>query len=121
LLGKHILLGSLGLVFTAILFLAIFKLVFFPTILDNDNDEDNEDDGPSMHKKDLSDALQDLGELGSEASYCGAQILFSKLFCNNYGKLDIACEQSSTALNVPTIILMMMSKHQGGEPYDKLC
>jgi hypothetical protein len=41
-------------------------MIFFPAILDDDNEDD---DGPSSPKKDISDALQDLGELGFVAGY----------------------------------------------------
>jgi hypothetical protein len=105
---KHILLGGLGSVFTAISFWAVFKIIFSPTVLDNDDDEDDENDGPSMHKRDLSDALQDLGELGFMAGYCVAQTFFSKLLCDHLVKLGIGCEQSSTALSGLTLIFVML-------------
>ena len=52
--------------------------------------------------------LQDLGELGFVAGYCGAQIFFSKLVCDNLVGLGISCEQSSTALNELTLIFVML-------------
>jgi flagellar biosynthesis protein FliQ len=79
--------------------------MIFPTVLDNDYDGY---DGPSSHKRDISDALQDLGELGFVAGYCGAQIFFSKLVCDNLVGLGISCEQSSTALNELTLIFVML-------------
>jgi hypothetical protein len=91
-------------VFTAISFWAVFKMIF-PTVLDDDYDEY---DGPSSHKRDISDALQDLGELGFVAGYCVAQIFFVKLVCNNLVGLGISCEQSSNALNELTLIFVML-------------
>jgi hypothetical protein len=101
---KHVLLSGLGSVFTAISFWAVFKMIF-PTVLDDDYDEY---DGPSSHKRDISDALQDLGELGFVAGYCVAQIFFVKLVCNNLVGLGISCEQSSNALNELTLIFVML-------------
>jgi hypothetical protein len=101
---KHVLLSGLGSVFTAIAFWAVFKMIF-PTVLDDDYDEH---DGPSSHKRDISDALQDLGELGFVAGYCGTQIFISKLVCNNLVGLGISCEQSSTALNGVTLVFVML-------------
>ena len=101
---KHVLLSGLGSVFTAISFWAVFKMIF-PTVLDDDYDEY---DGPSSHKRDISDALQDLGELGFVAGYCGAQIFFVKLMCNNLVGLGISCEQSSPALDRLTLIFVML-------------
>jgi hypothetical protein len=101
---KHVLLSGLGSVFTAISFWAVFKMIF-PTVLDDDYDEY---DGPSSHKRDISDALQDLGELGFVAGYCVAQIVFVKLVCNNLVGLGISCEQSSNALNELTLIFVML-------------
>jgi hypothetical protein len=100
---KHVLVSGLGSMLTAIAFWAGFKMIF-PTLL---NDHDDEDDGPSSHKRDISDALQDLGELGFMAGFCGAQTFFVKLVCNNLDELGITCEQSSTALNGLTLIFVI--------------
>ena len=102
---KHVLVNCFGSVLTAIAFWTVFKMIFPSTIL-QDNDDD-EDDGPSSHKRDISDALQDLGELGFMAGFCGAQTFFVKLVCDNLTELGIGCEQSSTPLNGLTLIFVM--------------
>jgi hypothetical protein len=80
-------------------------MIFFPAILDDDNEED---DGSYSHKRDISDVLQDLGEHGFVAGYCGAQTFFVKLVCNNLVELGIICEQSSTSLNGLTLIFVVL-------------
>ena len=60
---KHILLCIFGAPCTAIAFWAVFKMIF-PNVLDDD-EEEKEGDGSNKalsYKRDVSNALQDLGE-----------------------------------------------------------
>lgn len=93
---KHVLLTCLGSLLSAIAFWAIFKRIF-PSVMadddeDNDDDDDKLDNENASHDDDFSDALQDLGELGFIAGYCGSQALFASMVCNNLDGLGVTCE-----------------------------
>ena len=64
---KHILLCIIGALCTAIAFWAVFKMIF-PNVLDDDDEEGEEEQDDSnkalSYKRDVSNALQDLGVLG---------------------------------------------------------
>ena len=77
---KHILLCIFGALCTAIAFWAVFKMIF-PNVLDDDDDEE---EGEALsYKRDVSNALQDLGELGCKyfgnliSKYCQLELLTS--------------------------------------------
>lgn len=88
---KHVLLTCFGSLLSAIAFWAVFKRIF-PSVLADDNEDDELDNGHALHDDDFSDALQDLGELGFIAGYCGSQALFASIVCNNLDELGITCE-----------------------------
>ena len=60
---KHILLCIFGALCTAIAFWAVFKIIF-PNVLDDDDDEEDGSNKALSYKRDVSNALQDLGVLG---------------------------------------------------------
>ena len=105
---KHVLLTCLGSLLNAIAFWAIFKRIF-PSVLADDDDEDDElDDGHASHDDDFSDALQDLGELGFIAGYCGSQALFASMVCNNLDELGITCEPGLSSPAGFTLVFVLM-------------
>ena len=74
---KHVLFCIFGSVCTAIAYWAVFTIVFPELDEDQYDDDDDVSEKLSLFKKDVSDALQDLGELGFVVGYLGSQILFS--------------------------------------------
>jgi len=105
---KHVLLTCLGSLSSAIAFWAIFKRIFPSVMADDDNDNDELDDENASHDDDFSDALQDLGELGFIAGYCGSQALFTSMVCNNLDGLGITCEPGLSSPAGFTLVFVLL-------------
>jgi len=105
---KHVLLTCLGSLSSAIAFWAIFKRIFPSVMADDDNDNDELDDENASHDDDFSDALQDLGELGFIAGYCGSQALFASMVCNNLDGLGITCEPGLSSPAGFTLVFVLL-------------
>ena len=75
---------------------------------DDDNDDDELDDENASHDDDFSDALQDLGELGFIAGYCGSQALFASMVCNNLDGLGITCEPGLSSPAGFTLVFVLL-------------
>lgn len=104
---KHVLLTCLGSLLSAIAFWAIFKRIF-PSVLADDDEDDELDDEHASHDDDFSDALQDLGELGFIAGYCGSQALFASMVCDNLDELGITCEPGLSSPAGFTLVFVLL-------------
>ena len=75
---------------------------------EDENKDDELDNGHTSHKDDISDALQDLGELGFIAGYCGSQALFASMVCRNLDEFGIACEPGLSSPAGFTLVFVML-------------
>ena len=105
---KHVLLLMIGTISTTLACSAAFNSIF-SSILENDDDDDADKvGGLSTFKKDASDALHDLGELGMVTGYIGSMSLFSSLMDKKLAALGIVLDLSENAFNSATMIFMLL-------------
>ncbi|KAL7445071.1 hypothetical protein ACHAXH_007562 [Discostella pseudostelligera] len=76
---KHILLLIIGSVATTIAFATSFNLIFSSILDEYDDDDKGKDSELSAYRKDVADALHDIGEHGMVAGYIGCMSLFKVL------------------------------------------
>mmetsp|Transcript_33826 Transcript_33826/g.64404 ORF Transcript_33826/g.64404 Transcript_33826/m.64404 type:complete len:227 (-) Transcript_33826:1896-2576(-) len=98
---KHLALCLIGSVCTSIAFWAVFKMIF----PEAEEDEDSSD--PPSYKKDVADALQDLGELGFVVGYFCSQAFLTNLMYNPLTEVGIKYELSND-LSAATLIIMIV-------------
>ena len=111
---KHILLCIFGALYTAIAFWAVFKLIF-PGVLLVDDDDDEEDENnralvsSSSSKRDISNALQDLGELGFVVGYFGSQAFLASVVYKPLIVIGIEYTNDvSDSLNGATMVFVLL-------------
>ena len=111
---KHILLCIFGALCTAIAFWAVFKLIF-PSVLLVDDDDDDEDENnralvsSSSSKRDISNALQDLGELGFVVGYFGSQAFLASVVYKPLIVIGIEYTNDvSVSLNGVTMVFVLL-------------
>lgn len=98
---KHILLMIVGSVSTTLAFSTVFGVIF-------SEDNDDENGGLSSCKKDVSDALRDLGELGMITGYIGSMLICNTLIDKKLVAIGIVLEQSNEAFNMTTMVFMVL-------------
>ncbi len=104
---KHILLLAIGSFFTTIAFSGAFNVIF-SSILEDLDDEKGNDGGMSAYKKDMSDALHDLGELGMVTGYFGSMCLFATVMEKQCTLIGIKLDPSIDEFNSATMIFMLL-------------
>ena len=108
---KHILLCTFGALCTAIAFWAVFKLIFPSALLVDDNEEDERATllVSSSSKRDVSNALQDLGELGFVVGYFGSQAFLASIVYKPLSVIGIEYTNDvSVSLNGATMVFVML-------------
>mmetsp|Transcript_13383 Transcript_13383/g.28716 ORF Transcript_13383/g.28716 Transcript_13383/m.28716 type:complete len:229 (+) Transcript_13383:216-902(+) len=100
---KHLALCLTGSVCTSIAFWAVFKMIF----PEAEEDEDEDSGDPPSYKKDVVDALQDLGELGFVVGYFCSQAFLANLLYNPLIEVGIQYELSND-LSAATLIIMIV-------------
>ena len=112
---KHILLCIFGALCTAIAFWAVFKLIFPSVLLVDDDDEEDEDENnralvsSSSSKRDISNALQDLGELGFVVGYFGSQAFLASVVYKPLIVIGIEYTNDvSVSLNCATMVFVLL-------------
>eukprot|EP00579_Thalassiosira_antarctica_P015095 CAMPEP_0201944170 /NCGR_PEP_ID=MMETSP0903-20130614/52615_1 /ASSEMBLY_ACC=CAM_ASM_000552 /TAXON_ID=420261 /ORGANISM="Thalassiosira antarctica, Strain CCMP982" /LENGTH=228 /DNA_ID=CAMNT_0048487093 /DNA_START=44 /DNA_END=730 /DNA_ORIENTATION=+ len=100
---RQVLLSLFGSVTTAIAFYAVWEMIF-PEV---EEDEDDDNDKSSLFKKDISDAFQDLGELGFVVGYFSSQAFFTALVYKPFAGLGIRHENNN-GLSSATLVIMML-------------
>ena len=112
---KHILLCIFGALCTAIAFWAVFKLIFPSVLLVDDDDEDEDENNralvssSSSSKRDISNALQDLGELGFVVGYFGSQAFLASVVYKPLIVIGIEYTKDvSASLNGVTMVFVLL-------------
>ena len=108
---KHILLCIFVALCTAIAFWAVFKLIF-PSVLLVDDEEDEKNRAlvsSSSSKRDISNALQDLGELGFVVGYFGSQAFLASVVYKPLIVIGIEYTNDvSVSLNCATMVFVLL-------------
>ena len=110
---KHILLCIFGALCTAIAFWAVFKLIFPSVLLVDDDDDEDENNralvSSSSSKRDISNALQDLGELGFVVGYFGSQAFLASVVYKPLIVIGIEYTNDvSVSLNGVTMVFVLL-------------
>lgn len=104
---KQVLLCVFGAFCTGVAYWAVFQKIFRDVVVDED--EESMSCEKNNYSKDISDAVQDLGELGFVSGYFGSQVLLTAILYRPLIEIGIEYEHhSNDALNTATLVFMMM-------------
>ncbi|KAL7460008.1 hypothetical protein ACHAXS_001637 [Conticribra weissflogii] len=102
---RHLLFCSTGSICTAICWVTIFKFFFPGAYNEDDDDESEKKRNKSVFDSDVSDALQELGELGFILGYLGSQ----SIGMNFYQHLDLSLDESYQNIVNPFITVIVVA------------
>lgn len=103
---KHLLFCTFGSIATSIAWCSIFKLYF----TDVADEEDDEEWNPRTYKRDVVDALQDLGELGFVIGYlCSQYVGIQVLNASGYITVDYS-NDVHVVMGILLLVWVFLSK-----------